>query len=146
MEKGGRPVLAGVRRVFGDTSYFYALADARDAHHQRALELSGEVSNFGVELATTWDVVVESVTMLRYRLGFAAAARFLAVLDIGLTVLYPSEDDRRHAIAIFLSRSRDRELSLCDAMSYAVVSRHLDWAPCLAFDADFTALGLTILR
>ena len=97
-------------------------------------------------VATTWDVVVESVTMLRYRLGFPAAARFLTTLDASLTVFYPSEDDRLHAVEVFLSRSRDKELSLCDAMSYAIVSRHLDWSPCLAFDADFASLGLTVLR
>ncbi|HVP49506.1 MAG TPA: hypothetical protein VMT32_23090 [Bryobacteraceae bacterium] len=135
-----------MRRAFGDTSYFYALADSKDVHHSRALELSQEVARFGVEVAATWDVVVESVTMLRYRLGFPAAARFLATLNISLTVLYPTEDDRLHAIEVFLSRSRDKELSLCDALSYAIVSRDLDWAPCLSFDADFAALGLTILR
>jgi predicted nucleic acid-binding protein len=135
-----------VRRVFGDTSYFYALADSRDAYHSRALRLSREVSEFGIEVATTWEVVVESVTMLRYRMGLPAAAKFLATLGPSLTVFYPSESDRQRAVKIFVSRSRDTELSLCNAISYAIVSQHLDWAPCLSFDADFAALGLTVLR
>jgi predicted nucleic acid-binding protein len=84
--------------------------------------------------------------MLRYRLGFQAASKFLIALDTSLVVFRPSEDDRQRAIEIFLRRSRDKELSLCDAMSYVIVSRHLDWAPCLTFDADFAALGLTILH
>ena len=146
MERSGRSALAGARSVFGDTSYFYALADSRDEHHWRALELSEGVAELRIEVATTWDVVVESVTLLRYRLGFQAASKFLAALDNGLIVFRPSEDDRQRAVEIFLSRSRDKELSLCDAMSYVIVSRHLDWAPCLTFDADFAALGLTILR
>jgi predicted nucleic acid-binding protein len=146
MERKGRSALEGARRVFGDTSYFYALADSKDEHHWRAVELSQDVSELRIEVATTWDVVVESVTLLRYRLGFHAAARFLAALDSGLIVFYPSEDDRQRAVEIFLSRSRDKELSLCDTMSYVIVAEHLDWAPCLTFDADFAALGLTILR
>jgi len=146
MERSGRSALEGARRVFGDTSYFYALADSRDEHHWRAVELSQEVAELRIEVATTWDVVVESVTLLRYRLGFRAAARFLATLDSGLIVFYPSEPDRQRSVEIFLSRSRDKELSLCDAISFVIVSRHLDWAPCLTFDADFAALGLTILR
>lgn len=146
MERSGRSALAGARSVFGDTSYFYALADSRDEHHWRALELSEEVAELRIEVATTWDVVVESVTLLRYRLGFQAASKFLAALDNGLIVFRPSEDDRQRAVEIFLSRSRDKELSLCDAMSYVIVSRHLEWAACLAFDADFASLGLTILR
>ncbi len=146
MEGSGRSALEGVRRVFGDTSYFYALADSKDEHHRRAIELSQEISGLRIEVATTWDVVVEAVTLLRYHLGFHAAARFLATLDGDLTVFYPSEPDRQRAVEIFLSRSKDKELSLCDAMSYAIVSRHLDWSPCLTFDADFAALGLTIFR
>jgi predicted nucleic acid-binding protein len=146
MERSGRSALAGARSVFGDTSYFYALADSKDEHHWRALELSEEVAELRIEVATTWDVVVESVTMLRYRLGFQAASKFLIALDTSLVVFRPSEDDRQRAIEIFLRRSRDKELSLCDAMSYVIVSRHLDWAPCLTFDADFAALGLTILH
>lgn len=146
MERSGRSALEGARRAFGDTSYFYALADVKDEHHWRAVELSQAVSDLRIEVATTWDVVVESVTMLRYRLGFHAAARFLAALDSDLLVFHPSELDRQRAVKIFLSRSRDKELSLCDAMSYVIVSRHLDWSPCLAFDADFAALGLTVLR
>jgi hypothetical protein len=53
---------------------------------------------------------------------------------------------RSLAVKVFLERSRERELSLCDAVSYAIVSKRLDWAPCLSFDADFASLGLTILR
>ena len=62
-----------------------------------------------------------------------------------LTVLQADEDDRIAAIQLFL-RKRDSKLSLCDALSYVVVSAHLDWAPCLSFDADFGAMGLTVAR
>jgi predicted nucleic acid-binding protein len=62
-----------------------------------------------------------------------------------LTTLQPDEDDRVAAIRLFLGK-RDRKLSLCDALSYVVVSAHLDWVPCLSFDADFRAMGLTVVR
>ncbi len=146
MGRKAKSPVARAPKVFGDTSYFYALADPKDEHHVRALVLSREVAAAGASLFTTWDVVVECVTMLRYRLGYAAAARFLWTLEIGLTVFHPSDDDRSRAIESFLSRSRVRALSLCDAISYVVVSRHFDWAPCLAFDSDFAALGLTVWR
>ena len=83
--------------------------------------------------------------MLRYRWTYKAAARFLKGLVPELTVLQPDEDDRIAAIRLFL-RKPDLKLSLCDALSHVVVSTHLDWAPCLSFDADFRAMGLTVVR
>jgi predicted nucleic acid-binding protein len=58
-------------------------------------------------------------------------------------VIQPDEGDRISAIRPFLRKPR---LSLCDALSYAVVSTRLEWAPCLSFDADFRAMGLTVVR
>jgi predicted nucleic acid-binding protein len=146
MARNGRSAARNARRVFGDTSYFYGLADAADAAHARAVDLSLELLDRGLEVVTTWEVVMESVTLLRYRLSFRAAARFLAAMESAYTVFYPSEADRLQAIRTFLKRSRGRKLSLCDALSHTVVSTHLDWAPCLSFDADFAALGLTLFR
>lgn len=94
---------------------------------------------------TTWDVVVETVALLRYRASFDLAKIFLTEVIPDLIVVHPVETDREAAIQLFLRRSRTLKLSLCDALSYTIVSTRLDWAPCLAFDADFAALGLTIL-
>jgi len=98
-----------------------------------------------VEVLTTWDVVSETATLLRYRWTHAAAAKFLTRLVPEITILQPDEDDRIAAIRLFL-RKRDLKLSLCDALSYVVVSTRLEWAPCLSFDADFRAMGLTVVR
>ena len=83
--------------------------------------------------------------MLRYRWTHGAAARYLTRLVPDLTVIQPDEDDRISAIRLFL-RKRNLRLSLCDALSYVVVSTRLEWAPCLSFDADFRAMGLTVVR
>ena len=37
----------------------------------------------------------------------------------------------------------ERRLSLCDAISFIVVTTLLDRMPCFAFDEDFRRLGLT---
>src|SRR5580658_1191956 len=80
-----------------------------------------------VEVLTTWDVVSETATLLRYRWTHAAAAKFLTRLVPEITILQPDEDDRIAAIRLFL-RKRDLKLSLCDALSYVVVSTRLEWA------------------
>ncbi len=48
-------------------------------------------------------------------------------------------------IAAFLRFSADHRLSLCDVVSWYVVTRYLDHAPCLLFDADFRTLALRVL-
>jgi len=138
--------LRNAREVFADTSYFYALLNPRDEHHPRAIAISKHVEARGATVYTSWDVVVETVTALRYRAGFELAKLFITKAPGNVTILFPFEAERDLAVNIFLQRGRERELSLCDAVSYAIVSTRLAWAPCLSFDADFAALGLTILR
>jgi predicted nucleic acid-binding protein len=145
METSPSPVLEGAGRAFADTSYFFALLNARDPDHAGAMRIAQQIAIGQVEVFTTWEVVSETATLLRYRWTHGAAAKFLTRLVPDLTVLQPDEDDRIAAIRLFL-RKRDRKLSLCDAVSYVVVSTRLQWAPCLSFDADFRAMGLTVVR
>jgi len=145
METSPSPVLEGAGRAFADTSYFFALLNGRDPDHSAAMRIAQQIAIGQVEVFTTWDVVSETATLLRYRLTHAAAAKFLTRLVPDLAVLQPDENDRIAAIRLFL-RKRDLKLSLCDALSYVVVSTHLEWTPCLSFDADFRAMGLTVVR
>jgi predicted nucleic acid-binding protein len=146
MESAPRSSAESIHKVFADTSYFFAVLNPRDPNHDEAIEISHEVANRRLNVYTTWDVATETVTLLRYRANFELARIFLTEVAATLILVYPVEVERQAAIQIFLRRSRDRRLSLCDALSYTVVATRLNWAPCLAFDADFAALGLTILR
>jgi predicted nucleic acid-binding protein len=138
--------LGNAREVFADTSYFFALLNIRDPHHGRAVRISDELATRGLEVYVTWEIVVETVTLLRYRASFELARIFLTKGLPEITVLYAYEAERELATKVFLQRGREQELSLCDALSYVVVSTRLHWVPCLSFDTDFTALGLTIVR
>jgi predicted nucleic acid-binding protein len=138
-----RPTLPG--RVFCDTSYFYACADRDDGYHRRALSLAGEVASRGTQLWTTWDVISETVTLLRYRHSSAAAIRFLDDVKPGLHVADYGADVRVEAEQVFRGHSRDHRLSLCDAISFVVVTTLLERMPCFAFDEDFRRLGLTVI-
>jgi predicted nucleic acid-binding protein len=133
------------QRVFCDTSYFYACADTDDGFHQRALILAGEAVNRGTRLWTTWDVISETVTLLRYRHSTAAAIRFLDDVKPGLRVAEYDEGVRDEAEQIFRRHARDHRLSFCDAVSFVVVTTLLDHMPCFAFDEDFRRLGLTVI-
>ncbi len=107
--------------------------------------MSAEILRNGVEVVTTWEIVVELVALLRYRLGFVGSRIFLAEVMPTLTIVHPDAREREAAIAFYLQRSQKRRLSLCDAISYVIVSTRLEWAPCLTFDGDFAALGLRVV-
>lgn len=95
---------------------------------------------------TTWDIVGETVTLLRYRKGFRPALTFLEEVKPNLTIVEYGQRVRDEAEHIFRRHGRSRRLSFCDAVSFVVVTTLLDHMPSLAFDGDFQALGLTVLR
>lgn len=63
--------------VFCDTSFFHACLDPSDTHHPEAHSLVTEATTARVALWTTWDVVSETVTLLRYRVSQASALAFV---------------------------------------------------------------------
>ncbi len=139
-------IFDGFRRVFCDTSFFYASLDANDAWHGRAMELAGEAAAAGITLSSTWDVIGETVTLLRYRRSFQAAIDFLNEVKPALDIVLYGETVRAMAEEIFRTRGSKHRLSFCDAVSFVVVTSLLENAPCLSFDEDFQALGLTVFR
>jgi len=132
-------------RVFCDTSYFYACADTDDVHYHSALALAAEAEHRRTQLWTTWDVISETITLLRYRHSSAAAIRFLDDVKPGLYVADYGADARVQAEQVFHRHSRDHRLSFCDAISFVVVTTLLERMPCFAFDEDFRRLGLTVI-
>ena len=132
--------------VFGDTSFFFACLEPLDAYHQRALELARRVADSRWVVHTTWDVVSETTTLLRYRSSFAAAVTFLSDVKPTLRMAEYGSRVRAEAEEVFRQYARERGLSLCDAISFVVITTLLDRLPCLTFDDDFRALGLTVVN
>ena len=90
-------------------------------------------------------MVSETVTLLRYRHSTAAAISFLDDVRPGLHVVEYGVNVRVEAEQVFRRFGRERRLSLCDAISFVVVTTLLDHMPCFAFDEDFRRLGLTVI-
>ncbi|HWQ70533.1 MAG TPA: PIN domain-containing protein [Patescibacteria group bacterium] len=135
----------GTRTVFADTSFFYAALDRRDRDHGRARDLAHSIQQQRIGVATTWEVVVETVTLLRYRYSYLGAQTFLRRVLPTLNLVYIDDDERRKALILFSRISQDRKISLCDAISAVVVKERLASIPCLTFDDDFLVLGLTVI-
>ena len=133
------------RHVFCDTSFFYACLDPVDQFRGRARELMKEATLARSELVTTWDVVSETVTLLRYRSSFESAQTFLTKVKPGLRLAHYGDGTRAEAEEVFRIYGAQHRLSFCDAISFVVVTTLLDGIPCLSFDRDFRGLGLTVL-
>jgi predicted nucleic acid-binding protein len=137
--------MAFAPRLFCDTSFFYACFDPRDVNHRQANELSIEAAEAGSALYVTWDVISETLTLLRYRRSHREALAFLSDIKPNLHIVNYGDSVRGEAEQIFRRYGRDHKLSFCDAVSFVVVTTLLHDIPSFAFDADFRALGLVVI-
>jgi predicted nucleic acid-binding protein len=132
-------------RLFCDTSFFYACFDQRDVNHQRAQVLSADAASSASRLYVTWDILSETLTLLRYRRTYRDALTFLTEVKPDLHIVNYGEAVRTEAEQIFRRYGRDHKLSFCDAISFVVVTTLLNGMVSLAFDRDFRGLGLPVI-
>jgi predicted nucleic acid-binding protein len=136
-----------VKRVFVDTSAFFAHLVAEDAHRQAATSLLRQALAESWELHTTNAVVFETYTLLlkRARGGRELALAFLDDVEAELcAVARVLPEDEAQAITILRGHD-DKAYSFCDALSFAVMER-LGLQEAIAFDRDFRSYGrLTLL-
>ncbi len=131
-------------RAFCDTSFFFASLYTGDTNYDRAGDILAECQARSITLHTTWDIVSETVTLLRYRAGYKTAVQFLDVIKPALAIVRYDDSVRSAAEKIFKKLSKDKKLSYCDALSFVIINGLLDNMPCLTFDGDFRSLGLTV--
>lgn len=118
--------------VFVDTSVWYAAADSSDASNSRAKAILSD----GEPLLTTDHVLVETWTLLRYRIRRYAAERFWEGLRSGVAAVEPvGVADLEAAWQIGLSY-RDQDFSVVDRTSFAVM-RRLGIERAASLDHDF---------
>jgi predicted nucleic acid-binding protein len=131
-------------RAFCDTSFFFASLYPRDTNYDRAGDLLAECQENAVTLHSTWDVVSETVTLLRYRASYKTAIQFLDIIKPTLAIVRYDDSVRSSAEEVFKKLSKDKKISYCDALSFVIITDLLDGMPCLTFDRDFRNLGLMV--
>jgi predicted nucleic acid-binding protein len=105
--------------LFVDTSIWYAIADSSDRDNARAKE----IVKSGEPLVTTDHILVETWTLLRYRLQRGAAERFWDGMRSGVAAIEPvGLADLEAAWQIGLSWP-DQDFSIVDRSSFAVMCR-----------------------
>lgn len=105
--------------LFVDTSVWYAAADSSDRSNLRAKA----ILSAGEPLVTTDHVLIETWTLLRYRIQRDAAERFWHGLRTGAALIEPvSLADLETAWLMGTSWS-DQDFSIVDRTSFAVMNR-----------------------
>lgn len=133
------------RRVFVDTSAWYALNASDDDYHQEASETLRRLLAEKVGLYTTSLVVGETYTLLRMRRGHSAAWRFfdgtLASPRLNIVRLRDVDED---AAVTLMRRYADHQWSFVDGTSFVTMKanriRHA-----FAYDDDFEVAGFQLL-
>ena len=127
--------------VFVDTSAIYALIDRADAGHERAVRGRSVVE--GEELVTHEYVVLETVSLVRHRLGPGPAVRLIDDFLPALAVIDVTPSVRDRAMAAFRA-GIETSVSLVDRTSFEVMrDRGIDRA--FALDQDFASAGFQLV-
>jgi predicted nucleic acid-binding protein len=127
---------------FIDTSAFFALLDADDAHQARAHAHLQETLAAGIDLLTHEYVVVESTALIQRRLGLGALRRFVNDLLPLVEVAWIDPALHVEAREALLAAGR-RTISLVDWTSFIVMRRH-GVRSAFTFDPDFGAEGFEV--
>lgn len=125
------------RGVLWDSSAILALLDADDADHARAVAAARDIASERRPCFITNYIEAETHALLLRKLGRALAREWL--LTGGLTVVraLPAEEQAAREI---LARHTDKDWTLCDAISFAVLDARRV-ARAFTFDHHFRQYG-----
>jgi predicted nucleic acid-binding protein len=110
--------------IIEDAGPLYAAADRDDQHHRRAQRELERLNREKNELIVAYPTLLESYTLVLYRLGKQAAATWLSEVTTGAAFLNPTPEDYRDA-AKKVQSFTDQEITLFDA-TIAVLAGRLD--------------------
>ena len=98
---------------------------------------------------TSWGIVSETFTWIRYHIGDREASRWLTVKDSlenqgFLQVIYP-DSQMEAGVRKVIGRYHDQKLSYVDAFTIALIQSRPDIDAVFAFDHHLTLAGIPVL-
>jgi predicted nucleic acid-binding protein len=104
--------------VLWDSSAILALLDADDVDHQHAVAIAHRIALERRPSFITNYIEVEAHALLLRKLGRTLAREWLLTGRLPVIRVLPTEEDRAREI---VARHSDKDWSLCDAISFAVL-------------------------
>jgi uncharacterized protein len=131
--------------VFVDTGGWMACADGADPAHSACRAARDATLEAGRTLVTTDFVVDETLTLIRFRLGLAAANAWWQQIDGSTRLRWERvENDRFERARNLFFQYRDKDLSFTDCTSIAVM-RELKLKTVITTDRHFHQVGFDVL-
>jgi hypothetical protein len=133
-----------VKALFVDTAGWMACADSADPAHHAATKARDTWLEQGGLLITTDYIADETLTLIRIRLGHAAAEAWWRQVDgsslLRWEVISPARADKARSLFF---RYHDKDFSFTDCTSF-VVMRELKLREALTTDHHFAQAGFTL--
>jgi predicted nucleic acid-binding protein len=137
-----------IKRVFIDTSAWIDLMNSKERHHAAAVTFHKSLSPMTLRI-TSWGIVSETFTWIRYHIGYREAVRWLSLKDSlenqgFLQMVYP-DSQMELGVRKVIDRFDDQQLSYVDAFSIALIQSRPDIDAIFAFDHHLTLAGIPVL-
>lgn len=134
-----------MKAIFVDTAGWMACADGADPAHERAAAARDSALEAGRTLVTTDLVADETLTLIRIRLGLAAAQAWWQQVDASPRVRWERVDsDRFERARVLFFQYHDKQFSFTDCTSFAIM-RELRLRQALTTDRHFGQAGFDVL-
>jgi uncharacterized protein len=131
--------------VFVDTGGWMACADRNDPAHLACMAARDATLEAGRVLITTDFVVDETLMLIRFRLGLAAANAWWEQIDGSARLRWERvETDRFERARHLFFQYRDKDLSFTDCTSFAIM-RELKLTTVITTDGHFRQMGFDVL-
>ena len=88
-------------KAFCDTSFFFASLSPEDSNYNRAGEMLEFFRENKIPLYTTWDIVSETITLLRYRASYKLSIEFIDMVKPSLHIVHYTASVRMAAEEVF---------------------------------------------
>jgi predicted nucleic acid-binding protein len=128
--------------VLADTGPLYAAADPDDAHHKRSRRELRRLADEDYEIMVAYPTLLEAHNLVLFRLGEAAASRWLEDME-SAALINPAAEDYRHAI-LRVQSLKDQSITLFDGLVATLAGRlGLEvWT----YDHHFDAMRVAVWR
>ena len=140
--------IADIQHVFVDTSAWIDLMNRNGRHHVDAVAFHKSLAPMTLRI-TTWGIVSETFTWIRYHVGSREASRWLASKEVlerqGLLQVVFPDPLMEVGVRKVIDRFHDQDLSYVDALSIALIQSRPDIDAIFAFDHHMTLAGLPVL-
>jgi len=130
------------RSILADTGPLYAAADPDDQYHERAQKELKRLNRDRRAVVVAYPILLESYTLVLYRLGKEAASKWLGETMAGANLVNPAAEDYRAATAKLLSFKDQPILVRCDGRD---TSPRTGFSVC-TYDHHFDVMRLPVRR